>query len=137
MKKTLRNIIAIPMAALMIASSTNVYNVYAKGDVQDRRFSISFNGKDDVVTTKLKKYDASPTYVYNDKSTGPFRVRVNVAGTSKCSNYVYCAKGDYVFIKSKGVKGESVFLQISLDNGKGTVSGLWSPDSINYSNVYK
>lgn len=138
MRKFIKSITAVSMAAVIIVSGNSFMmgQVYAN-DHSDTRFTEPFNGVDDVATDPRRKYDASPTYVYNDNSKSDIWVSVNIKGTNRATKFFNCGKGKEIFIRSGGCKGDSVFLQISANTGKQTISGLWSPDSINFTNVYK
>ena len=144
MRKNLTRIVAATMMTVILAgtgnklvSANNDYN----GNYIDKPIKLYYNGDGgDVCTGKATKYNNTPTYVYN---TGiNFRVKVikQVKGKdlSAHENYERIERGVKKFIYTNAVANNSVYLRISPETHSAcTITGYWSPDSINYPKKYK
>lgn len=138
-KNIIKKLVAVPMAALIIASEMDTYTASASGNYKDRYFTLTYEGDgSDVATSKAQKWDTTPTDLYNAFSPCALQARVVVCGKNKASKYVKCDRYGEVFINSGADAYDYVYLELSpLTNNRASISGYWSPDSINYNRSYK
>lgn len=134
MKKKLKSLIVVPMIAVVFASGMNTYMANAAGNYHDRYFSMTYEGDgSDVATVSAQKWDTSKTDLYNKFSPCGVNARVVICKKNKASEYVFCGAKDEVFINSGASVYDYVYVELSpATNNKASISGYWSPDSINY-----
>lgn len=142
MRKNLTRIVAATMLTVILAgtgnklvSANNDYN----GNYHDRVINIYYEGDgSDIYTTSARKYNNTPTYV-KSKSINWYVMVVNANNNAFLRNsYAYVPRGKDCFLYTNGKKNDSIRLAISPEkHSPCTVSGVWSPDSINYQNKCK
>lgn len=139
MRKIFKNLVVIPMVAVVFASGMNTYMANASGNYHDRYFSLTYEGDgSDVATEKAQKWDTTKTDLYNKFSPCGVHARVVVSGKNKSSGYVFCGAKQEVFISSGASAYDYVYVELSpATNSRASISGYWSPDSINFNRNYK
>jgi len=120
------------ISAVVVIANVNMISASDyDGNWRDREFSFSYRGDGGENRTDYEeKKNNTPVYV-KMKSIG---AHVKVVG-KKCdfSKYYNCEPGQEMFIRSSAGSGSKVSIVVSPNcHTKCTVSGVWSPDSINY-----
>ena len=118
-------------AVLMLSKIDIIEASDYDGNWKDIGFSFYYSGDGGERCMKYsQKKNNTPVYV-KMKSIG---AHVKVVG-KKCdfSEYYKCDPGDEIFIRSRAGSGSKVSIVVSPNcHTECTVSGVWSPDSINY-----
>ena len=144
MRKNLTRIVAATMMTVILAgtgnklvSANNDYN----GNYIDKPIKLYYNGDGgDVCTGKAMKYNTTPTYVKNTGITFNVMVVKQVKGKDLNAHgrYERITTDKCKFIYTNAVANNNVYLRISPEtHSPCTITGCWSPDSINYPKKYK
>jgi len=120
------------ISTIVVFMNVNIVNASDyDGNWQDKKFEFLYNGDGgERITEYRKKYNNTPVYV----KMKSIDAHVKVVG-EKCnfSGYYSCEPGQEMFIRSRAGSGSKVAISVSPHcYTKCTVSGVWSPDSINY-----
>lgn len=137
MRKTIKRLVAVSMMAVISANMSSQIARAASGNYIDIYFTMEFNGDGEVASPSAQKLNTTKTNVYNAYSPCDIYVQV-MKGSTGVSNYEFCGRKKEIFISTSAKAYDTIYLKISPATIiSSSISGYWSPDSINYNRNIK